>query len=265
MAYHEPVILEKHTLGALCLLRLHAPDLARAARAGQAIMLRCAPPGSADPLLRRALFLAGADSSAGTLDLLFDPAERGLAWLAAQAPDAQLDSYGPLGNGFSLDQRTRNLLLAGTGAALPALLFLARHAITRNLAVVLLAAAATPALLPPAYLLPPAVEYQTAADSDGLLSLLAPTARSPLPALSGSPIAWADQVCLALDSELVASTAAAVRAARLRWERGFALVALAGPMPCGFGACLSCPVETRDGPRLRCKDGPVFDLRELRL
>jgi dihydroorotate dehydrogenase electron transfer subunit len=264
MAYHEPVILEQHSLGALCLLRLHAPELARAARAGQAILVRCAPPGSADPLLRRPLFLAGADSSAGTLDLLFAPAERGLAWLAAQSPGARLDLYGPLGIGFTLDQRTRNLLLAGAGAALPALIFLARNAIARNLAVVLLAAA-TPELLPPPYLLPPAVEYQTAADSDGLLSLLAPTARSSLPALSGSPIAWADQVCLALNTELVAPTAAAVRTARLRWERGFALVALAGPMPCGFGACLSCPVETRDGARLRCKDGPVFDLRELRL
>lgn len=264
MTYYEPVILEQHRLGMLCLLRLHAPELARAARAGQAILVRCAPPGSADPLLRRPLFLAGADGSAGTLDLLFAPTERGLDWLAAQSPGARLDLYGPLGVGFTLDQGTRNLLLAGAGAALPALIFLARNAIARNLAVVLLAAA-TPELLPPPYLLPPAVEYQTATDSDGLLSLLAPTARSPLPALSGSPIAWADQVCLALNNELVAPTAAAVRTARLRWERGFALVALAGAMPCGFGACLSCPVETRDGPRLRCKDGPVFDLRELRL
>jgi dihydroorotate dehydrogenase electron transfer subunit len=55
-----------------------------------------------------------------------------------------------------------------------------------------------------------------------------------------------------------------VRAGKLRWERGFAQAIVAGPMPCGLGTCLACPLETRDGPRLRCKDGPVFDLRELR-
>ncbi|NJM07388.1 hypothetical protein HC891_16190 [Candidatus Gracilibacteria bacterium] len=55
-----------------------------------------------------------------------------------------------------------------------------------------------------------------------------------------------------------------VRAGRLRWQRGFAEVLLAGQLPCGTGACLACLVETRDGLRTRCKDGPVFDLRALR-
>lgn len=264
MPYHEPVMMEQRALGGLSLLRLHAPELARGAKAGQAVLVRCAAPGSADPLLRRPLFLAGADSSAGTVDLLVAPDERGLAWLAVQPPGARLDLYGPLGAGFALDQGTCNLLLAGAGPALPALIFLARSAVARGLAVVLLAAGAVPALLPPPYLLPPEVEYQTAASTADLLALLAPSARSAIPALSGSPVAWADQICLALSADMVAPVSAAVRAGRLRWERGFALAALAGPLPCGFGACLSCPVESRDGPRLRCKDGPVFDLRDLR-
>jgi dihydroorotate dehydrogenase electron transfer subunit len=136
---------------------------------------------------------------------------------------------------------------------------------------VVLLAAGEPALLPPPYVLPPDVEYQT---GDDLLALLADgrggadgrgkQAPSVLPALTGSPVAWADQVVLALTETLVAGAGAIVRAARMRWERGFALAALAGAMPCGLGLCLACPVETRDGPRLRCKEGPVFDLRELR-
>jgi dihydroorotate dehydrogenase electron transfer subunit len=56
-----------------------------------------------------------------------------------------------------------------------------------------------------------------------------------------------------------------VRAGTLRWERGFAQVALPGAMPCGVGTCQGCLVETRDGARLACRDGPVFDLRDLRL
>lgn len=249
MPYYEPTIIERREPGSMALLRLHAPELARAARPGQIAMARCAPAGSEDPPLRRPLFLAGADGAAGVVDLLAAPDERGLAWLAAQPVGAQVDLYGPVGAGFTLDGRTRNLLLAGVWPALPALFFLARTAVARGMAVVLLAAGEA-GRLPPPFLLPPEVEYQS---GEELLALLA-----------RPQLGWADQVCLGLDETLVAGAAAAVRAARLRWERGFAHVALAGPTPCGLGTCQACPVEARDGARLRCKDGPVFDLRELR-
>ncbi|HMQ30321.1 MAG TPA: hypothetical protein PKD53_06305 [Chloroflexaceae bacterium] len=264
MPYHEPAIAERRELGPLALLRLHAPELARAARPGQAALVRCAPPESDDPLLRRPLYLAGADQASGLVELLVAPEERGLAWLAAQPAGARLDLYGPVGAGFALDGRAGNLLLAGAGPALPALVFLARAAADRASGVVLLAAG-EPGLLPPPYMLPPDVEYQTGTDLLALLAAAPGSVTGPagLPA-SGSLIAWADRVYLALGEGLVAGAADAVRAGRLRWQRGFAQAALAGPMPCGLGTCLACPVETRDGTRLRCKDGPVFDLRDLR-
>jgi dihydroorotate dehydrogenase electron transfer subunit len=266
MPYYEPVILERRELGALALLTLHVPELARAAKPGQAVLLRCAPAGSDDPLLRRPIFLAGADGGAGVVELLVAPDERGLSWLAAQPVGSRLDLYGPVGSGFALDGRAHNLLLAGAGPALASLIFLARAAVARGASVVLLAAG-EPAHLPPPYVLPPDVEYQT---GDDLLALLADgwaskgAGAAVLPALAGSPVAWADQVLLALTEPLVAGAGAIVRAGRMRWERGFALAALAGAMPCGLGVCLACPVATRDGLRLRCKEGPVFDLRELR-
>ncbi len=250
-------------MGSLVRLTLHAPDLARAARPGQAVLVRCAPPESDDPLLRRPLFLAGADPGTDTIELLLAPMERGLAWLAAQPVGARLDLYGPIGAGFTLDGRARNLLLAGAGPAVPALLFLARVAAARA-AVVLLIAATEADLTPPPFLLPSDVEYLTSDAGDASLSaLLGGAHRVPLPALAGAPVAWADQLFLALTEPLVAPLSTVVRAGRLRWERGFAQAILAGAMPCGFGVCLGCLVETRDGARLRCKDGPVFDLREL--
>lgn len=264
MPYHEPVILERRELGALALLTLYAPELARAARAGQALLVRCAPQGADDPLLRRPLFFSGADGGAGVVELLVAPEERGLAWLAAQPVGARLDVYGPVGAGFAVEGRVGNLLLAGAGPALPALFFLARALAPRAANVVLLAAG-TPMSLPPPYILPPEIEYQTSAGGDdGLLALLGAGGRTPVPALSGSPVAWADLICLALTEPLVVGAADAVRAGRLRWGRGLAQAAVAGPMPCGLGTCLACPVETRDGVRLRCKEGPVFDLRDLR-
>ena len=40
-------------------------------------------------------------------------------------------------------------------------------------------------------------------------------------------------------------------------------VSLERRMACGLGACLSCVVETTDGKKRACIDGPVFDAREV--
>lgn len=34
-------------------------------------------------------------------------------------------------------------------------------------------------------------------------------------------------------------------------------------MACGLGACLSCSIDTADGRRKVCKDGPVFDAKQV--
>ena len=34
-------------------------------------------------------------------------------------------------------------------------------------------------------------------------------------------------------------------------------------MACGFGACVGCTIQTANGPRRVCKDGPVFEKEEI--
>ena len=34
-------------------------------------------------------------------------------------------------------------------------------------------------------------------------------------------------------------------------------------MGCGFGACMGCSIETVNGPKRICKEGPVFNSEEL--
>jgi len=40
-------------------------------------------------------------------------------------------------------------------------------------------------------------------------------------------------------------------------------VSLEQRMGCGIGACLSCIVETKQGRKRSCVDGPVFDASEV--
>ena len=34
-------------------------------------------------------------------------------------------------------------------------------------------------------------------------------------------------------------------------------------MGCGFGACMGCTIQTKEGPKRVCKEGPVFRKEEL--
>ena len=42
-----------------------------------------------------------------------------------------------------------------------------------------------------------------------------------------------------------------------------AQVSMEESMACGVGACYGCPVRTKDGYKLICKDGPVFDANDI--
>jgi len=269
-------------------LTLHAPDLARAVRAGQYLLVRCAEQGSYDPLLRRPLFIAAAEPALGQIGLLYEPSERGLLWLSRGRAGDTLDVIGPLGHPFELDGRTRNLLLVGAGPGLAALLLLAQQGAARG-AVTLIAGAGDAERLPPPFLLPGEVEYQTVvgAATELLAGRLAPAiaeenketrrqgdkskpkrdsvSQSPSLPVSLSPIAWADQICVALPSGQLLELREAIRRVKYRWERGFASALLEGPLVCGVGACGVCAVEMRRGTRMLCSDGPVFDLRDLPL
>jgi dihydroorotate dehydrogenase electron transfer subunit len=266
-------------------LTLHSPELARSARAGQYLLVRCAEQGSYDPLLRRSLFVAAAEPALGQVGLLYEPSERGLAWMSRGRAGDSLDVLGPFGQPLAIERGTRNLLLVGVGDRLPALVLLAREAVARGCAVTLLAGAETPQALPPPFLLPGEIEYQTnvgaatdllreqhtvIADDEtrkqGDKQISGKTKKVPqspgLP-VPLSPITWADQICAALPAEQLASLVAAIRAVKYRWERGFASALLDGPLVCGSGACGVCAIEMRRGTRMLCSDGPVFDLRDV--
>ena len=40
-------------------------------------------------------------------------------------------------------------------------------------------------------------------------------------------------------------------------------LSLEARMGCGFGACMGCTIETLNGPKRVCREGPVFRTEEL--
>lgn len=238
----------------LYLLELHTPQLAQAVAPGHYCMVRCCPAFAADPLLRRPFYIHSVQRTQGLCRLLVHIRGRGTAWLAQQAEGSTLDVLGPLGHGWNIHPTTRNLLLVNEGAFIPALTFLAQVALEQELAVTLVSKTTTVNEAYPPMLFPQEVEYHivTTDGSSGqhgdLQQVLSPY------------LTWADAACCSVSRETALTLYTYFE--RLR-KKNFAQCAYIQPLVCGSGACFACSVETRSGQKLVCRDGPIFDLRDL--
>lgn len=239
------------------LLQLRAPDIAASAEPGQFIHVRCSD--SLDPLLRRPLSVHRIGRLAPSygkdqIAVLFQVVGRGTAGLATRRPGDMIDALGPAGRGFTLRPSTRRLLLVGGGMGIAPLVAAADLAISREIAVTVLAGARTADQLLPAQLLPREAEYAVSTE-DGSLGF-----RGVVSDLMPEFLAWADQVFVCGPRGMLEAVGAIVRGRSVAVQ-----VSLEQRMACGVGACLGCVVDTRRGPRRVCRDGPVFSLEELTL
>lgn len=247
-------LAERRSTGAIQELRIEAPALARVLRPGQAVLLRAS--WGLDPYLRRTFYPIAIEAEAWRLRLP-PSSDRGLAWLRLAPVEALLDCLGPVGRGFHLPPRARNLLCLGEGELAWTVLPLVAEAAGQGLAVVFGAEATSERVAIPPQRLPAAVEYRltTLDGSRGRGGRLAPL----LPEL----LRWADVVMAAGSLPFYRQLADAIRVERVTLARDFAQVLFAADFLCGFGACQACAVDIAGGRRRVCLRGPVFDLVDV--
>jgi dihydroorotate dehydrogenase electron transfer subunit len=236
-------------------LWLSAPEIARGAKMGQFVMVRCGE--GYDPLLPRAFsFYRVRDTEYGReFGLLYDVVGRGTEWMARRRPGDAVELYGPLGHGYTIRPGSRNLLLVGGGIGVAPLVWLADEAAERGLSVTMLLGARTAGQIYPSDLLPAEVELAVATD-DGSAGH-----RGFVTDLLTEYALWADQIFGCGPTAMFRSMAAVLRSVQYRKS---CQVLLEERMACGTGICYSCAVETRrNGMKLICKDGPKFELRDV--
>ncbi len=209
-------------------------------RAGQFFMLRI--PGVLDPLLGRPISICETDAESSETAFVYQTVGRGTALFSALRPGDSLDAQGPYGNGFPLEPGSAVVLGGGIGSAPMLQLVKALRAgdSARRIDVYL-------GFRAEAYL---ADAFERYADrvtcniggfvtNDADFSLDATYyACGPAPMLRAA-----------------ASAAQAADAALY--------LSLEKHMACGVGACLGCTCQTNGGRKRVCKDGPVFDYREV--
>ena len=245
-----PITFHTEVMPGVYLLWLESPEIAAAARPGQFIMVRCGQGN--EILLRRPFSIHQVNKTKTELALLFNVVGRGTHWLSQCKAGDSLDLFGPLGNGYSIDTSSSNLLLVAGGIGIAPLCFLAQEAVNQGNSVKLLIGAATASHLCPERLLPAPGECFSATE-DGTAGQ-----KGMITDFISDFADWADQV-FACGPTAMYRTMATLPPLKMKPVQ----ISLEIMMGCGLGVCYGCTVKTRSGLRQVCKDGPVFDLGDI--
>jgi dihydroorotate dehydrogenase electron transfer subunit len=225
-----------------------AGEMARLARPGMFVHVKCGH----SRLLRRPISIA--DAGGGRLTIVFEVKGDGTLWLSRREAGGRLDVLGPLGNGFG--DVGGEVLAVGGGMGAPPLLFAARTVGARVTAVLGFRDSGRIILEREFAQICHEVYVTTDDGSAGERG----TVEAPLRALLArgggrAIISCGPRPMLAAVARLAEEFGAPCR------------VSLEERMGCGVGACLVCACGTLRGGERRmsrvCKDGPVFDSREV--
>jgi dihydroorotate dehydrogenase electron transfer subunit len=283
------IISNVEVMPGIHLMWIEAPDIAVAAQPGQFITVRCG-----DFTLRRPFSIhqvgnsnviaspAAIGTKQSQVAILFKVTGKGTLWLSQRQTSERMDILGPLGKGFSIEPRSKKLLLVAGGIGIAPLIFLMQHAPSQY-QITLIHGASTAAQLYPFSSagkqrtklspLPKGVQFIPVTE-DGTLGKKG-TATHILPDF----LDWADQVYACGPVGMYKAMALSLNPSPLKGEGkpivGEGLVpshnlklkksqvSLEVRMGCGFGACYGCTINTKKGLRHVCRDGPVFELDDI--
>ncbi len=228
-------------------LTLEAGELARQAQVGQFVHIKCGE----EHLLRRPISIC--DVEGGLLRVVFEVRGEGTEWLSRRAEGDKLDVLGPLGHGFHLEKGGKYLVVGG-GIGVPPMLYTARTAGGSTVACLGFRSREKAMLLSD---FEAVCDHVAVTSDDGTLG-----AHGFVDALVREELAkdHSFTAVLACGPKLMLRSVA--KAAE---EAGVACqVSMEERMGCGVGACLVCACKTADGHyKHACKDGPVFDAKEV--
>jgi len=223
---------------------------------GQFVMLRVSE--NMDPLLARPFGISSIPSKS-SIEILYRVAGRGTTLLTRRVVGQEISLLGPLGNGFPMPDKTVTPVLVAGGSGFPPLHFLSLRAGGRAHFFV---GARRKDCLPPISVLKNLREHTVkvhVATEDG----------------SAGQQGMSTDILKAFLTRVERKTRLVLYAcgphgmltavSRIAAEHSITCyVSTEERMACGLGACMGCSIPMKAGGYKRaCKEGPVFDSREI--
>lgn len=241
-------------------MEVFSPYICKNAEAGQFINVKCSQPENIDPLLRRPFSIFDIEKKFNVFSILYALKGKGTGFLSTLRNGDNLDFVGPLGKGIDLDGKNKNILLVGGGIGVAPLNFIARLAQEKQKNVDLLAGFKDSGFLRwerDLVRIGPKYRIFTEDGSWGETGLATDYLKEYLPKYKNY-----DVFCCGPDNMLKQLQDI------FKGTKQNVSALLEQVMACGIGACMGCVVKIKGGKnkfryKRVCKDGPVFDLREV--
>ena len=187
------------------------------------------------------------DFSSTHLDLLYKVLGRGTKDMSSLEIGTKLDVIVNLGNGFDITKSKSPLLVAG-GIGIAPLIGLAKRFNELNIKPTLIYGAAKKDDIVLLDELNKIAKVIVCTD-DGSLGY------------KGNPVQYLKENDLSYDKYYACGPQVMLKYLALHDSNGY--VSLEARMGCGFGACMGCSIQTTNGPKRVCKEGPVFEASEV--
>ncbi len=229
-------------------LTIFAPEISNQAKPGQFINIRVSD--SLEPFLRRPFSICNIIDD--NIQIIFNTVGKGTKLLSSLKPGDKIDILGPLGKSFNVDDEFNSAIILAGGLGVAPFPFLTKILKEKGKDVISFIGARTKSQL----ILDGLENVNVATDdgSYGFKGTVVDLLKSNLPKLNSSHKIFACgptpmlKALIKLCDEL-----------NLNCE-----VSVETPMACGTGICQGCAVKTRELKyKLACKDGPVFNTKEI--
>jgi dihydroorotate dehydrogenase electron transfer subunit len=238
-------------------LVVKATPKALAAQPGQFFHLLCPSPDEGEVWFRRPQSVYRVARSTGRVEFLYKIAGRGTRGLASLEPGDTLNMLGPLGVGFKLEPRWKNVVVLGRGVGLATMAPISQLAGERGVRVTAILSARSEELAMAADLFATVGTVIKVLDTDGTSAV--ENVEAILRRLIAERKADAFFTC--------GSNRLMQLMKRLGKEHNIpGQMAMEQIMACGLGPCYICvrtfEVDGKLEMRRVCVEGPVFDLQE---
>ena len=236
------------------LMAVKCPAVAKKAKPGQFLTIRCG--NGTTPLLRRPFGFHKI--GAYGFEILYERIGKGTAFMSGLKAGDEIDILGPLGNGFTIPRGKKDFVILAGGIGVAPLASLAESLVRIKKAEVcaIIGARNEKALLCEGHFKNIGIRTLVSTDDGtcGKKCLATDVLNEFLAAKKGPrPVIFACGPGPMLKA-----------AAHISKKRGLeCYVSLEENIACGVGACLGCAIKTRSGYKLVCKDGPVFNAKEI--
>ena len=253
------VLANENIAAGVFVMEITAPLICSEAKPGQFVHIRVVD--SPIQLLRMPFGVYDCNPEIGSIEICYQVLGEGTKQLSSLSIGDKVDVVGPIGNGWTMPAEAKHALIIAGGLGAAPMNLLARELCGRGTkADVVLGGPTSERLVCRERLLKSAQEsggqllVSTDDGSEGLHGFCTQISDR----LLDEEGADYDYVCICGPGPMERNAVKVPMHKGIYTEASFEKL-----MACGVGACLSCIVETTEGRRRCCVDGPVFDVRKV--